>query len=416
MDVSCHLGGRVNMDELISVIVPIFRVEKYLDQCIQSIQKQTYANLEIILVDDGSDDQCPQICDRYAQVDQRIKVLHKENGGLDSARKFGMLAASGKYIGYVDGDDWIEPNMYENLLRYMQAYDVEVVESGVIDTWDNKEERRVLYLKEGCYKDLDFIENVESKLLYSGVFFEYGISSYTWNKLFIKEKIMKYQMMEGLTNKMFDDVMICLPCIAESKKLYVSHDCYYHYRVRTDSLKRSARKNVVSDLIKCYPEFYKRFKGTKICAEDGRQIKYYAMYQLLNNAPYAFDDISTEKILIPYGGVDIKSRIILYGAGAVGIHLKEYLSSIEGNNMVCWVDRNYKDLQRTLDVQDPQTIIDYEYDYIVISMLRERTVQSAKRDIIKLGVPEEKIRWIEQKYIDNPGLLLSKIMDEQDVL
>ena len=106
------------MDDLISVIVPIYRVEAYLEQCIQSIRNQTYKNLEIILVDDGSDDQCPQICDRYARVDERIKVVHKVNGGLDSARKAGIIAASGKYIGYVDGDDWIEPEMYEQLLMY----------------------------------------------------------------------------------------------------------------------------------------------------------------------------------------------------------------------------------------------------------------------------------------------------------
>ena len=113
------------MGELISVIVPIYRVEKYVEQCIQSICNQTYRNLEIILVDDGSDDECPQICDRYAQRDERIKVIHKENGGLDSARKVGILAATGKYIGYVDGDDWIEPEMYEKLLESIYKFDVE---------------------------------------------------------------------------------------------------------------------------------------------------------------------------------------------------------------------------------------------------------------------------------------------------
>lgn len=398
------------MEDLVSVIVPIYRVEKYLDQCIQSIQNQTYTNLEIILVDDGSDDQCPQICDCYAQFDKRIKVIHKENGGQDSARKAGMLASNGKYIGYVDGDDWIEPDMYERLLTYMQKYDVEVVESGIIDTWENEEVYRVLYLEEGCYKGKDFTEKVEPKLLYAGVFFEYGISPYIWSKLYLKEKIVKYQMMEGLTNRIFDDVMIALPCIAESKKVYVSHDCYYHYRVRRDSSKRRNRADAVTSLAKCYPEFYKRFKGTKVCAENGRQIKCFSMYWLLNMAPYAFDDLCTGNILIPYGGFNKRDKIVLYGAGAVGIHLKDYVNSIEGSKMVCWVDRNYKDLQQTLDVQDPRNIIDYEYDYVVISILREKNVQKVRRDIIDLGVPEEKIRWIEQRYIENPELLLSKVI------
>lgn len=399
------------MEDLISIIVPIYRIEKYLDQCIQSIQNQTYTNLEIILVDDGSDDKCPQICDRYARSDERIKVIHKENGGLDSARKAGMLASNGKYVGYVDGDDWVEPNMYESLLRYMQRYDVEVVESGVIDTWENKEERRVLYLEEGCYKGKDFIEKVESKLLYSGIFFEHGITPYMWSKLYLKEKIMKYQMVEDITNRVFDDSMVSMPCIAESKKIYVSHDCYYHYRVRRDSLKRKNSADAAANMIKCYPEFYNRFKGTEVCAKDGRQIKCYAMYWLLNNAPYVFDDLSTGKILIPFGGFSKRDKIVLYGGGAVGIHLKDYISSAEGFNVVYWADRNYKDLQSMPEVQDPNRILDYEFDYVVISILREKTVQSAKRDLINLGVPEEKIRWIEQRYIDNPELLLSKVVD-----
>ncbi len=397
------------MEDVISIIVPIYRVEKYLDQCVQSIINQTYNNLEIILVDDGSDDQCPQICDHYAQVDERIKVIHKKNGGLDSARKAGVLASKGKYIGYVDGDDWVEPNMYESLLMYMRKYDVEIVEAGVIDTWENEEKCRVLYLEEGCYKGKDFIEKVESKLLYAGIFFEYGISPYVWNKLFLKERIMKYQMMEGLTNKIFNDVMISLPCIVESKRLYVSHDCYYHYRVRIDSLKRKNRMAMVPNLIKCYPKFYERFKGTEVCAGNGRQIKYFSMYWLLYMVPYAFDDPQSETILVPFGGFNKRDKIVLYGAGTAGIHIKDYISNIEGSNIVCWVDRNYENLQRTLGVQNPKNIIGCDYDYVVISMLREKAVKSVKRDILNLGVPEEKIRWIKQKYIDDPELLLNKI-------
>lgn len=94
---------------LISVVVPIYKIDRYLGVCIESVLNQTYTNLEIILVDDGSPDRCPEICDLYAKKDTRIKVIHKRNGGLVSARKAGILSATGKYIGYVDGDDWIGP-------------------------------------------------------------------------------------------------------------------------------------------------------------------------------------------------------------------------------------------------------------------------------------------------------------------
>ncbi|HCI64916.1 MAG TPA: glycosyl transferase, partial [Clostridiales bacterium] len=104
------------MNPLISVIVPVYRVEAFLPRCLDSIRGQTYKNLEIILVDDGSPDNCGKICDEYAEMDSRIRVIHKKNGGLSSARNAGLDVAVGDYIGFVDSDDWIAPEMYETLL------------------------------------------------------------------------------------------------------------------------------------------------------------------------------------------------------------------------------------------------------------------------------------------------------------
>ena len=104
---------------LISVIVPVYKVEPYLNKCIESIVNQTYKNLEIILVDDGSPDNCPAICDSWAEKDSRIKVIHKENGGLSDARNAGMVHATGEYIAFVDSDDYIDPEMYQSLYGVM---------------------------------------------------------------------------------------------------------------------------------------------------------------------------------------------------------------------------------------------------------------------------------------------------------
>ena len=102
--------------DLISVVVPVYKVEKYLDECVQSIVNQTHRNLEIILVDDGSPDRCPQLCDEWAEKDSRIRVIHQKNGGLSAARNAGLDVAKGDYIGFVDSDDYIAPDMYEQLL------------------------------------------------------------------------------------------------------------------------------------------------------------------------------------------------------------------------------------------------------------------------------------------------------------
>ena len=103
------------MEDLISVIVPVYNVEAYLDRCMYSVLNQTYQNLEILLIDDGSTDGSPALCDAYAAKDRRIKVLHKPNGGLSDARNAGLALAQGAYIGYVDSDDWIESDMYASL-------------------------------------------------------------------------------------------------------------------------------------------------------------------------------------------------------------------------------------------------------------------------------------------------------------
>lgn len=394
--------------DLISVIVPIYRVDEYVDQCIWSIRNQTYKNIEIILVDDGSDDRCPQICEKHAKEDGRIKVIHKENGGADSARKAGMLTATGKYVGYVDGDDWIEPEMYEKLLVYAKEYNVDVVESGIIDSGENIQRIRQPYLGEGCYKGESFEEKIMPGLLYSGCFFESGIFSYLVTKIFLKEKIMKYQMIEGKVSRIQDDTMIGIPCVAETKSLYITHDCYYHYRIRTDSTKSQTYQEtmVVADLFECYPEFLSRFKGTGL---DDMQLHYYVMYWLFYKAPGVFDHTCRDDFLLPFGNIGKEKKIVLYGAGASGIHLERYIRNA-GGSIVGWADRNYKDLQKKLNIIEPQKIPELEYDYVVISILKRKAVQGAKRDLVDMGVPEEKILWIQQKYLDDPRLLLDKVV------
>lgn len=119
------------MKKIITVIVPIYNVSKYLRKCLDSIIAQTYTALEIILVDDGSPDDCGEICDEYAAKDTRIKVIHKENGGLSSARNAGLDAATGCYIGFVDSDDWIEPSMYEEMVDTLEKEQCDMIECGV---------------------------------------------------------------------------------------------------------------------------------------------------------------------------------------------------------------------------------------------------------------------------------------------
>lgn len=127
------------MNNKISIIVPVYKVEKYLKKCVNSIISQSYSNIEIILVDDGSPDNCGKICDEYKEKDNRIIVIHKVNGGLSSARNTGLDIATGDFIGFVDSDDWIEPNMYKELLEFIVNENCDLVECGVNLAFDDKD-------------------------------------------------------------------------------------------------------------------------------------------------------------------------------------------------------------------------------------------------------------------------------------
>ena len=124
----------MNEEKLLSVIVPVYKVEPYLHRCIDSIRNQTYKNLQIILVDDGSPDNCGKICDEYAEMDARIIVVHQKNRGLSGARNTGLQHAKGEYVAFVDSDDWIGSDMYRTLVGVMEAYNLDMARCGIIET------------------------------------------------------------------------------------------------------------------------------------------------------------------------------------------------------------------------------------------------------------------------------------------
>ncbi len=168
------------MDVLISVIVPIYGVEKYLDKCVQSIVDQTYQKLEIILVDDGSKDGCGRMCDEWADKDKRIRVIHKENGGLSDARNAGYAIARGEYISFIDSDDCISPDFYQTLKSAMEETGAEIAECGTRYIDENGGCIKERSTQEGC-----FDRTTALKMLIR----EKGFYQTVWNKLYQREVI-----------------------------------------------------------------------------------------------------------------------------------------------------------------------------------------------------------------------------------
>ena len=159
----------------VSVIVPIYKVEPYLDQCVQSIVNQTYKNLEIILVDDGSPDNSPAMCDAWAEKDNRIRVIHKENGGFSSARNAGLDAATGDYIQFVDSDDWILPDMTAALVSCAVKENADVVRCGYCENVDGDTQEICTNSRTYCPEYNKLVIDIMNDGLMSGA---------VWNKLY----------------------------------------------------------------------------------------------------------------------------------------------------------------------------------------------------------------------------------------
>lgn len=211
--------------ELISVIVPIYKVEPYLDRCVRSIIEQTYNNLEIILVDDGSPDNCPAICDAWAKKDIRIKVVHKENGGLSDARNAGLEIATGELIGFVDSDDWIAPEMYERLAKALIDNNCDIAACTVEMVWEDGTPSRLLTVQDNC-----ILDRVESQL---ALLNESQLKHPVWYKLYKRSVIAGIHFEVG---KQHEDVFWSYQVIGTARHVCLIDHIGYYYFQRSDSI------------------------------------------------------------------------------------------------------------------------------------------------------------------------------------
>jgi glycosyltransferase involved in cell wall biosynthesis len=220
------------MLSLVSVVIPVYNTEKYLIKCIDSVLNQTYKNIEIILVDDGSKDSCPAICDRYALLDKRIKVIHKENGGVSDSRNAGIRSANGDYITFIDSDDLIETEMLETAVKEMEKTCSDVVVWGYCS--DNVNENEFIIstkvhlpvpclCSKGSNSDF-FLDNVKS-----------GITGYVWNKLYRLDLIKKYCVTFEKDLPLFEDMIFNSAILVKAKQISFIPIAFSHYIQRNST-------------------------------------------------------------------------------------------------------------------------------------------------------------------------------------
>ena len=356
--------------DYISIIIPVYNIRQYIVQCLESVVNQTYSNLEIILVDDGSTDGSGNICDQYAVGDRRIKVIHKSNEGLVRARKTGLGESTGRFIAYVDGDDWIEPDMMEKLHTALVREQVSIAMCGRYEDTGNVSRAVCHGIGGGRYDKKGLLENVYPRMIVNGAFFEWGIFPGVWDKLFRRECLEPFQMAVDDALVMGEDAACTYPALLNADSIYVLHECLYHYRQNAASIVHQGmdcgserqRFRILHDTVRDSLEKYKDIYDLT------GQWKEYLLFLMTPRADVLYKDMEKLDYLFPFPGVKRGSRIVLYGMGTYGQRLYKYLEKTHFCKVVACADRNYAELSKQgLPAVSPEKIAQYDYDSIVVA-------------------------------------------------
>lgn len=385
------------MNELISVVVPIYNIDQYVGFCIESLIKQSYKNLEIILVDDGSTDRSAAICDLYESKDARIKVIHKKNGGLVSARKAGVEIATGLYIGYVDGDDWIESDFYEVLHRAIVRAEADIVCAGYSKDLFSRSFRCSNHVLDGIYEGSG-IEALYKKMLSFEDSFNVGINTYVWNKLFRADIAKAVQKEVDERINIGEDAAVTYPALLAASRVYICDNSSYHYRQREGSmLKLHSSFEVEKEKLRYLYEYMRNIF-------ERNRYKKYLLPQL--------NDYIVSYCIIRSGGIigqemfgrDLKGKkVVIIQAGTTGQVMYERLKG--QCEVVGWYDADYWEYRRCCMNVDPIESIQLNFDYALIAKIDQENIEKTKEELIAAGVTEDKILSIDYRKLNREKLL-----------
>lgn len=377
----------------ISVIVPIYRIEKYLPECIDSLLNQSFLDFELLLVNDGSPDKCPKICDDYAEKDSRVKVIHKENGGLLSARKAGLENAKGKYIAFVDGDDWVDKFYLDTLFKLADANDADLVVTGQFREFDGKIET-IKPKEAGVYNEKEIKSYIIPNAIYNGRFCEHGISTYVWNKLYKRELL--YKILMDVPNEiiMGEDAAITYSYLSMSKSLVISRIPLYYYRQRHDSIVKSLENPKI--------EYYRlgllmnflKIKLSHVLDQQtlDRQISYYLYSQILVRTGGLIQNDSGSILFNPFLEAKQNSKIVVYSSGSFGQHILSTNVKTGFFSIIKWIDVDFHDLNIGGNSVEPISSIDNaDFDLLIIATINPSTYESIKEELKLMGIDEDKI-------------------------
>ena len=379
----------------ISVVIPVFNAESTIKRCVDSIINQTFHNLQIILVDDGSTDKSGIICDEYMKKDPRVQVVHEENGGSVIARKKGLELCRGDYVSFVDADDYIEPQMYEAWMKKIGQNDVDMAYFGSV----NEKNGKITSFERVICNEIKEFKTNEEKFFYllnsflnSNPDGKYSFDLFS--KLYRRELINKCMKKVPDMQQQGEDLLCNIRCLFESNKILMTNLPLYHYQISEHSLSHTSRSNkIISgiclskniiDLIDEYglmnslndevAEFIHCLMCEKMRVEE--RISHIRIYE--------FDDIQLLK----------GKKICIYGAGAVGRDYYEQLIHEKDINIAACLDQNADKITNTcMNVIKPSEFNYDEVNIIIIAVVDENIKDQIIKRLNDYGVDSRKIVW-----------------------
>lgn len=386
-------------DKLVSIIIPVYNVEKYVRKCIECVINQTYLNLEIILINDGSTDKSGEICDDYAQKDKRITVYHQQNQGVVCARRKGIEHANGEYICFVDADDTIKADMVEFFVGNIGETDL--ITSG-IDCVNEKGRcfQRFDALPEGKYQTA---EKMQYLLLNFIVFedrlgegFRDGILPYLCNKMF-NTRLMKNVITDVDERIVFgEDRELLIRYVLKASSVTITKCSFYNYIYRENSADSSVNKNFMHNMNYLHCALERAVSGHFFETELIKQIELFTLYRLKSIPIHmGFSSVAQcTQHIFPYINLLEGKKYVLYGAGKVGLGYYRQIQSLEEGKLVLWVDKQWQNLTDFSGVVYPvEAIIEIDYDYILLAVEKKELAEEIKNELINMNISEEKILW-----------------------
>lgn len=388
---------KMNKLSQLTVVVPVYNAEDYLAQCIESIQKQSYQNLEIILVDDGSSDNSGRICDNYAESDNRIRVIHKRNEGLLNARRDGVEAANSEYVTFVDADDWVSLETYEYSMNEVLESDLDVFAFGCIRYWDEQDYVTDVCSRysEGIYYKSDLEQTIYPTMLFDNRIGGWSLDPSLCMKIFRKDLLQsQYDILKDTKLYYGEDVVVIYPLMLSCNVVEVSHKLFYYHRQKAKGSISPyfASDNFFDGLYTIYHYLDEVFCGEKYYENLKKQLDGYFMTNVNHKRPFIIPSTLTSedsvRYLFPFDKIKHASKIAIYGAGKVGRDYVRQIEALDFCEIVCWIDKNSENenIVRPINVNDG-----YDFEYLIIANAKRDVRDEIQLELVDAGVPIEKI-------------------------